>query len=413
MKNTTLFVSALGLLTLTACGSSYVASQSASGYTNSIYSKGGTNSMESIRNDRNLANLKEKTSETIYDSKNNTQTIFVGDTNVVDVSYNPNYTYAIVDDDESYESRLKKFDSPTYTINIEFDNDWYDWYDYAWYNPWYNPWYYYPGWSFTWRTSWYWHSPFWYDSYWYWNYPWYYPPYYYGFGYYDPWWPGYAPLPPHHNYWRPPYHDSGRNPVYYGRRENTPTYKATANKTAGQGGGSYIRRDPSMNAIRGNAAMSTTNKTGSTLSTPVNSGGSSYRRVPANGASTSSSLGHTGVRYNNSAINSGSGKPANMNTNPTGSMYRRASSTTKSTGSTSSNYSYSSGRNNSSSYSTGNSSYNRNQGSSYRRNSASQIQSSSYNSSSFSGRSTFSAPASGSAGRSSGVSSGGSSFRRR
>ena len=122
---------------------------------------------------------------------------------------------------ESYESRLTKFDSPVYNVNIIVEDP-YPWWGYRWHNPYYSP---------SWRWGYNWYSPWyssWYDAY-YWDWHWYHPYWYY---------PHYRPV--HH----PVYHPgpgAGRpsKAVYYGKRGSSPSYRDT-----GRGGVSVSHGSP-------------------------------------------------------------------------------------------------------------------------------------------------------------------------
>ena len=308
MKTNILLIILASVALLSSCGTmSQSARNTSTGFVNSIYYTPSQAEMDAYNNSKaELAELQKNTKKGI------TQTIFVGDTNVVNIDYNPNYTYSIVDDDESYEARLRKFDSPVYTVNIEWNDPYYTGWD-SWYRPywatigtaWYNPWWgpYYSWWG----PSWGWHN--WYS--WYgWDNLW------FGYGWYDPWWgPHYGglwgpawdptPFPPHHQ----PHND-----IYYGKRETGSSYNGHG--AVNHSGGSYTRRDPSLNKIRGNQTNISSNATNQSSSQS-----SIYRRGGNN---------HNGAVYNNSAINSGNSqatqnvKPSNSQSSSQSTMYRRS-----------------------------------------------------------------------------------------
>ena len=149
MKNNYFILSIVYLFTLISCGTSSKLSHNENNkFQNGIYYTPSANEQyASNQNKQELKELQNKTQNSFYNRGTNTETIYLdGDQNIVDIDYNPNVNYSIVDNDESYESRLKKFDSPTYTININTN--------YAWGG---NPW---------WSSSWYWNSP------WYWGNRW-------------------------------------------------------------------------------------------------------------------------------------------------------------------------------------------------------------------------------------------------
>ena len=357
MKNNILLVLMAGALFLCSCGTmTKTAQNTQTGFVNSIYyapDKGEELAYNQSKEE--LAQIQNETNS-FLDGRN--QTIYVGDTNVVTIDYNPEYTYSIVDDQESYEARLRKFDSPVYTVNIEwnpsYNYDWYNWNrwythsHWGWYNPWYrysswhNPWYYGYGYGLGWYDPWYttsWYSPY--------------------YGWYDPWYYGYG--------WAPapfPNHSQPHNNIYYGHRNSSPSYNATA----GRGGSSYTRNMANVNQIRGNGTKS--NSTISNGTQPANRGGSAYRRGGSshNGAIYSNAASNAGNRQENavqaSNSQSASGRPSQ------GSMYRRsATQNTRSsvTASSQQNGQYQSGQNqNSSRNQNSNASYNNSNNSYYR-----------------------------------------------
>ena len=151
---------------------------------------------------------------------------------------------------ESYEERLRKFDSPVYVVNVEYV-DLYPWWtlDFAWSSHswrWYHSWYARPYWY-----DYHWYNHHWYDHYWY-GHHWYHD-YWYG---HHHWYPHYGHIhyPPHH---RP--HQPAR-PVYYGKRDYTPSYRdvnrghvSTGSKSPmGNPSGSVTRRAA---GTRGNTAV--------------------------------------------------------------------------------------------------------------------------------------------------------------
>lgn len=393
MKNSTLFILLAGTLILFSCGTTNRTSYATSEFRNGIYYTPDQQDEQTyVQSKTELNKLQSATAQSLnntskgnsYNSQTNVETIFVGDTNAINIDYDPRITYSIVDDDESYESRLRKFDSPTYTINIEWND--------PWYNPWWGTWYR-PYWS-TWGTAWY--NPWWGNYYSWWG-PSYSPWYGWG-GWYDPWWgPSWGPswyYPWGSPGYYPPHHHSGHGrDVYYGRREGGSSYNTSGHRGANSGG-SYTRREPNMSHIRGNNG--TYIQGGNTQNRPANTGGSVYRR----GGSSS----QNGAIYNNSAANAGnhgiSVRPNQSgSSNSQGSMYRRSSTTnTRQTATSSTKHE----NNNTGTTNRSGSSYRNN--SSYNRSSGN---TSTYNSSSSSRNS--SGVSSGSSG---GSRSGGSSYRR-
>lgn len=116
---------------------------------------------------------------------------------------------------ESYEERLRKFDSPVYVVNVEYV-DLYPWWtlDFAWSSH-----------SWRWHHSWY-ARPYWYDYHWY-NHHWY-DHYWYGHHWYHDYWYGHHHWYPHYGHIHyPPHHRPHQpaRPVYYGKRDYTPSYR--------------------------------------------------------------------------------------------------------------------------------------------------------------------------------------------
>lgn len=129
-----------------------------------------------------------------------------------------NTTYVeVVPDDETYEEKLHKFDSPTYSIELNL-TPWYPSYYWRW-NRWYLSPYVYT--SIYWDWSW---RPYYYYDYW-----GYYNPYRYSYRYYYPYrsyWDWHRPY--YTYYHHKPSHRPGRD-VYYTRRGGmsgpTPSYR--------------------------------------------------------------------------------------------------------------------------------------------------------------------------------------------
>ena len=417
MKNNILFLLAAGIFAFSSCGTSNRASYAGLEYQNGIYYTPDTRVEQAYaQSQTELSDLQQQTRQTIgngnrvagYNADNGVKTIFVGDTNRVDIDYNPDIIYSIVDDDESYEARLRKFDSPSYTINIDMRMG-YGWDD-PWFNPWWGPYYsWYRPYSIAWRTGWY--NPWW-DSYysWYgpgWGYSW------WNSGWYDPWW-GWHGWYGWYDPWRSPWwYDHGWGPgpgpahhhgadIYYGRRTSATggsTY-STANRP--NTAGSTYRRNPNLSQIRGNTYNSAGRPAGQPA-TNTNSGGSVYRRGGNNGI-------HNGAVYNNSAADKGqTGTAARPNygtsqkngSSSQSSMYRRSSTPAKSnSGTTGTTVRSNSG----STYSTPARS---NTGTSYNRSTSPVYNSGTYSTGSSTGRSSSSSTGS------STTRSSGSSYRRR
>ena len=283
MKNSNLFLLLAAVFALASCGTyTHTAQQGGSQFRNSIYyTPGNTNSQEYIQEQQYIAQLQERTGQTMqnvqrqtYDASTNTMTVQVGDNNVVDIEYNPSVTYQIVDDQESYEARLRKFDSPTYTINIEMATS--PWWGMDWRSSWYGGHYslYRPSWR--WYSSWY--SPWYYPWYGAWNSPWY-ADYAWGFynpfndPFYNPWWshyygPGFY-YPNHHHHHHPglhpghgpgaPSHGHGKD-VHYGKRNDKPSYKDVRKGNSGTMASGAASHKPTTGSVTRRPQTATQNK---------------------------------------------------------------------------------------------------------------------------------------------------------
>lgn len=219
-----------------------------------------------------IKELREKTKQKrfIVDGKI-VEAAYADEQGNVQIDALPGKTYIVLEEGESFEERLNKFESPTYTINInhnifDYADPWF-WAEY--YNPLY-PYYYYYGYHYgypyyinpfrSYYMSWGW--PFYhYNSWIWWDYRYLYP---------DPYWAG---------HWHYPY--SGHPKLrdrFYGRRESRRETEnrpyAYTNSSTSRSSGSYTRRSTSrIEQIRGlNPYNNSTSKTSSDRS------GSSLRR---------------------------------------------------------------------------------------------------------------------------------------
>ncbi len=181
---------------------------------------------------------------------------------------------------ESYEERLRKFDSPVYVVNVEYV-DLYPWWtlDFAWYNH-----------SWGWHNSWY-ARPYWYDFHWY-NHHWY-DHYWYGHHWYHDYWYGHHHWYPHYGHIHyPPHHRPHQpaRPVYYGKRDYTPSYRdvnrghvSTGSKSPmGNPSGSVTRRAA---GTRSSTAVVNGQSAGQQRQPGVQQGQPQYRRTTGNSSS--------------------------------------------------------------------------------------------------------------------------------
>ena len=238
--------------------------------------------------------------------------------------------------DESYEERLKKFDSPVYIVNVEY-TDLYPWWslNFAWNS---RTW----GWYHSWYSRPYWGGPVWY-SYWYPGDYWYWGDYWWHYPYRHHFYPAYYPIhrPVYHPVHRPAVRP-GRD-VYYGKRDGTPSYRNNGRGYVVYGGsqpsssapGSIYRKPaqgknsstPAVNGsnnVKGQGNTSSGNhqyrrttsdknqQSGNTRS----SSSSEYRR------SSSSSSGSSG-QYRSSGGNTGGSYRSSGSSGSSGSSYRR------------------------------------------------------------------------------------------
>ena len=161
--------------------------------------------------------------ESPADKKQQVDTLYVTNENrTVEIDAEPDKTYLIVDESDSYARRLRMFEDDEYTpqtVNVNIAADYGFPYSPYYYSSWYRPWwgfnsYYYTPWY--WGTYWTWYN-YW-DS---WYYPGYYRPWYYG-GYY-----GYY-YPHHHHHHHDYYHNYSSNTNYGRRLANAGTARRTS-----------------------------------------------------------------------------------------------------------------------------------------------------------------------------------------
>lgn len=344
MKNRNLFILMAAVMPLISCGTvGHSAFYGGSQFRNSIYYTPSNQEYAQVQ--EQPGNVQEvvqnSTSGEVqqyqYDASANTKTVHVGEANEVNINYEPGVTYVIADDDESYQARLRKFDSPTYNINIDFVEPsywwdirfgWYRPYGVAWRSAWYSPWWdrYY---SWYGPSLYYWHDPWYTGPYWAWYNPWIDPwwgPVHRPGHHHPPHWPGYGPGPGHG-------HGHHGRDVYYGKRSSGSTYRdmdrgsvATGNHNNVQGRpntGSVTRR-PSVGTAPGNA-----NKGSAVVKGSSQQKEQQYRRV-----TRSRSSGETKVKSSNGSSNRNSNYNYNRS-NSSNSYNRSGSSYSNSSGSTS------------------------------------------------------------------------------
>ncbi len=196
---------------------------------------------------------------------------------------------------ETYESRLTKFDSPVYNVNIIIDDP-YTWWGYSWYHPYYYSWYRDYMWNYPWYSSWYagsYWNRYWFDIHW---------GHRYWYGYY----PHYGPI--HHPVYHPAPGRPGK-PVYYGKRGSSPSYRDTdrgyvsGGHTSPMGRpsqGSVTRRPQNQNGKPVVRGQNTEHKNTQGSQTPQ------YRRTTERSSSSYNNNNSFGVGRN-SHVNNGGG----------------------------------------------------------------------------------------------------------
>ena len=191
-------------------------------------------------------------------------------------------------DGETYESRLRKFDSPWYTPGVWYGNSW-TW-GYAWLDSYY-------GWGYPYHYHYSWGHPYYYGRY---------NPYY-GWGYYDPWywgigsyagWYGYNYWNRHHypHYWWSGGH--GHVPGSGSRRSNSVVYTP---RNIANGSGMYRTTGPASGSRgmysaprRSDSGGTVTTRSTASGSSAVRSSGSRPVRTGASGSSSGSYTRSTG-----------------------------------------------------------------------------------------------------------------------
>ena len=281
-------------------------------------------------------------------------TIVLGETRNVTIPLEPEKTYVVLLEGETYEDRFNKFEEGsdrTFSINFEYNFGYgYDWgwnpyyyhhspsyyrwhtpsYYWGWYDPWYSPWYGY-------GPHYYYYSG-WYDP---WYYPGFYPGYYAGYypPYYDPW---YGPMyPPMYLPIAPGPGGVGHKDVVHGRREIARATPAAAPASHRES----VRRAPAQQSISQVRGNNTDNRSQTTASSTQRRGVKDAKQ------------GNTSDKYRQSATQTQKGATRSSSSYNNSSTQRYQSSQGQSSRST-----YNQNRNNS--YSGRSSSYN--SGSSYR-----------------------------------------------
>lgn len=318
MKNRSLFILLAAVLPLLSCGTmSYSALQGGEQFRNSIYYTPGSRTYTT--HSQVEKNAGETPQQLQSGEQEDVRNVYVGEADEVNIKYEPGATYAIIDDDGSYAARLRKFDSPSYTINIEFVEPFY-WYDvsFGWRTPWWSNRYawYGPGWYWhipSWHWDSYWHNP-WYDHiwgrpYWAWHNPW-----------HHPWWghhhhPVYAPWPGHGHIGGPGYapgHGRPGRDVYYGKRNAGSTYNnvnrgsvtsGRQNANTGKSSQGSVTRRPARNHSSGEVKSQQSQSVERNNSSYTRSSGNSYNRS----GSSSYSSGRSGNSSSGTTRSSGGG----------------------------------------------------------------------------------------------------------
>ena len=215
-------------------------------------------------------------------------------------------TYVFVDEDDSYERRMRMFDDPRYTVTVNLGwSDWYydNWYYSAMYNPYYVS-------SYRWGFSWY--TPSWmYPAYSMWYNPWYYSWHY---PHYNPWCYGHHHH--HHNYgWN---HNHGWNT----HRPNHYAYSHSPDRRSSYSAYDNSRRDNNSRTVASNRNPQVRQIAGSTRGTgatarPGNTGRGQTanvdRKVVSSRERNTGATRGTGITNNR-----GTGATTAIGTRPTG-----------------------------------------------------------------------------------------------
>lgn len=227
--------------------------------------------------------------------------------------------------DESYEERLKKFDSPVYIVNVEY-TDLYPWWslNFAWnYRTW--------GWYHSWYSRPYWRDPIWYsywypDSYWYWSDYWWH--YHHHHHFYPAYYPVHRPIyhPAHRPATRP-----GRD-IYYGKRDGAPSYRSSGRGPVVYGGsypsssanGSVYRR-PASGKVNGAPAASGGQNVKGPQGNPA-SDKPQYRRTTSDKSHQPGNTRSSSSEYRRSSSNSSSSSGQFRSGGSTGGSYRNGGS---------------------------------------------------------------------------------------
>jgi hypothetical protein len=279
-------------------------------------------------------------------SKKQVDTLYVTDENrTVDIDAEPDKTYLIVDESDSYARRLHMFDDdeeytpPTVNVNVNTGYGYPYYYGHPYYSSRYRPWYW---------SSWAWDP---WDS---WYYPGYYRPWYYGgyYGHYGHY--GYYPHYHHHHndYYYPNSH------VQYGRRlAGTGTVRRAATTGSSNNTGTVRRAQPQIHQV--NSSRQSSNVAASRRSvspTSSNNNATVTRRSSNTGTSTNYTRSSTTKRTTTSTNNGSSSRRSTTSYSSSSSSSRRQPSTSsRSTSSSSSAKSSSSSGSSRSSSSSGSS----------------------------------------------------------
>lgn len=324
MKNRNLFMLMAALMPLISCCTMIQSASYGGQFRNSVYYTPQNNRSGAVAQTQQqpVQQNGEYGQESRYDAASNTRTIYMGESNEVTIDYDPGVTYTIVDDRESYAARLRKFDSPTYNVNINFVEPSYWWdFHFGWYSPY----------GISWRTGWYnswWNRHFaWYGPGWHWSDPWYTGPYW---AWYNPWWdPWWGPVhrpglhyPPHRpghgpgylpGHGRPSY---GRD-VYYGKRNSNSTYRDINRGSVSQGRNNGVSGKPNSGSITRRPSVNNKNTTPPPQSKSDKSVVNNNRNNSGSSIYNRSSNSH-GSNYNRSSSGSSGGSRSQG-----GSSYRR------------------------------------------------------------------------------------------
>jgi len=314
MKNKLYYLAAV-ILALSSCGTG--SRYSSASYEDPAYYRPGTDiavvrkADDQSATDKELQALKEKTKEVIVVDEKSGKTVLPlskADTVLVDIN-----------EYDSYEELLTKFNSPEYEIHFTV-NDYSNWWSYPW--AWNHPYYY---WNPSWRFAFHWYYGYWdpwYHSSWYWYNPYYYDYWWYRDLYYGWWGPRYDLYGywPSGGWYSGPYWGVPVERHLYGRRDSdnsNPNQRHSGINSSG----SYTRMSKAeISQIRGSSVSNSGNRPSQSVYRRENS---QDRFTTSSGKVINQSSGNSNIVRNANSGNTGI-KSSAHSTSPKKSEYTRS-----------------------------------------------------------------------------------------